>query len=146
MSQTVNEIMTKNVVSISSQQTIKEAAQLMKQHNIGSIPVVDNGQLQGIVTDRDITIRSTADGEADNTPVAECMTTDVTVANSNMDVHQVSNMMAEKQIRRLPVVENNQLVGMVALGDLAEQNIYQDEAEEALSSISTPAKPDKLKS
>ena len=69
MAQSINEIMTKNVVSVTSQQTIQEAAQLMKQHNIGVIPVIDNGQLQGIVTDRDITIRSTADGTEPNTPV-----------------------------------------------------------------------------
>lgn len=136
--------MTKNVVSMSSQQTVQEAAQLMKQHNVGVIPIVDNGQLKGIVTDRDIIIRSTADGGAANTPVSQCMTTNVTVANSNMDVHEVANLMAQNQIRRLPVVENNQLVGMVALGDLAEQNVYQSEAGQALSSISTPSQPDQL--
>lgn len=144
MTQSVNEIMTKDVVSVSSQQTIQEVAQLMKQHNIGVLPVIDNGQLQGIVTDRDITIRSTADGTGPNTPVSQCMTTGVTVANSNMDIHEVANIMAEQQIRRLPVVDNNQVVGMVAIGDLAEQDIYENEAGEALASISTPAKPDQL--
>lgn len=144
MAQSVNEIMTKNVVSISSKQSIQEAAQLMKKHNIGAIPVVDNGQLKGIVTDRDITIRSTAGGSAANTPVSQCMSTNVTVADSNMDIHEVANLMAQQQIRRLPVVENNQLVGMIAIGDLAEENIYQNEAGQALSSISTPAEPDQL--
>ena len=144
MPHSINEIMTKNVVSISSEQSIQEAANLMKQHNIGALPVVDNGQLKGIVTDRDITIRSTADGEAANTPVSECMTNNITAATSNMDVHEAADLMAKQQIRRLPVVDNNQLVGMVAIGDLAEQNIYEDEAGEALSSISTPSEPDQL--
>ncbi|WP_318036643.1 CBS domain-containing protein [Dethiobacter alkaliphilus] len=144
MTQTINQIMTKNVVSVSSQQTVQEAAQLMKQHNIGVIPVVDNGQLKGIVTDRDITIRSTAGGVNANTPVSQCMSTDVKFATSNMDVHEVANLMSQHQIRRLPVVENNQLVGMVAIGDLAEESIYKNEAGEALSNISTPAKPEQL--
>ncbi|MDW7685052.1 MAG: CBS domain-containing protein [Bacillota bacterium] len=144
MTQSVSQIMTKNVVSVSSQQSVQEAAQLMKQHNIGVIPVVDNGELKGILTDRDITIRSTADGDKANTPVSQCMSTDIKVATSNMDVHEVANLMAQYQIRRLPVVENNQLVGMVAIGDLAEENIYKNEAGDALSNISTPSKPDNL--
>lgn len=144
MAQSVNEIMTREVVSVSSEQTIQECAQLMKQHNIGVIPVVDNGQLKGIVTDRDITIRSTADGISPNTPVSQCMTSNVTCATSSMDVHEVANIMAQQQIRRLPVVENNQVVGMIAIGDLAEEAIYQNEAGDALASISTPAEPDNL--
>jgi len=144
MAHSISEVMTKNIVSVSSQQTIQEAAQLMKQHNIGAIPVVDSGRLKGIVTDRDITIRSTAGGVDANTPVSHCMSPNVTVANSNMEVQEVANLMAQHQIRRLPVVDNNQLVGMVALGDLAEQNIYQNEAGIALSSISTPAQPQQL--
>ncbi|RXJ01768.1 CBS domain-containing protein [Anaerobacillus alkaliphilus] len=145
MAQSINEIMTKNVVCVTPQQSIQECAQLMKQHNIGVIPVVENGQLQGIVTDRDITIRSTADGIGPNTPVSQCMTNNVTTASSTMDVHEVANIMAQQQIRRLPVVDNNQLVGMVAIGDLAETDIYQNEAGEALASISTPAEPDQLR-
>lgn len=144
MAHTVAEVMTKNVVSVSSRQTIRETAQLMKQHNIGVIPVIDNGLLQGIVTDRDITVRSTASGREANTPVSECMSTDVTVATANMEVQEVADLMATHQIRRLPVVENNRVIGMIALGDLAEQEIFQNEAGEALSSISTPAEPVRL--
>ena len=144
MHQSVREIMTANVVSVSSHQSIQEAAQLMKQHNIGVIPVVDHGQLKGIITDRDITIRSTAGGSAPHIPVSQCMTTNVTVAHPEMDVHQVADLMAQYQIRRIPVTENSQVVGMVALGDLAEEQIYQNEAGQALSSISTPAHPDQL--
>lgn len=144
MAHTVNEIMTKNVVSVSSQQTIREAAQLMKEHNIGAIPVIDKGRLKGIVTDRDITVRSTANSMDANTPVSECMSTDVTVVEANMAVQEAASLMAAHQVRRLPVVENNRVVGMIALGDLAEQEVFQNEAGEALSSISTPAQPEQL--
>ncbi|MBU8908677.1 CBS domain-containing protein [Desertibacillus haloalkaliphilus] len=144
MAQTLNEIMSKNVVSVSPQQSVQEAAALMSQYNIGSIPVVENGQLRGIITDRDITLRSTAQGSAANTPVSQCMTAGVTAGSPTMDVHQAAQMMAQNQVRRLPVVDNNGVVGMVALGDLAVQNIYQNEAEQALSNISTPSRPDQL--
>ncbi|WP_211295891.1 CBS domain-containing protein [Alteribacillus bidgolensis] len=133
--------MTQNVATISPQQTVQEAAALMSQYNVGSIPVVENGQLRGMITDRDITLRSTAQGVAPSTPVSQCMTQNLVFGNDNMDVHEAANLMAQNQIRRLPVVNNNQVVGMVAIGDLATQNIYQNEAGQALSSISTPSQP-----
>jgi len=141
MSQTLRDVMTTNVVSVSPQQSIQEAARLMREHNVGSLPVVENGQLRGIITDRDITIRSTAKGQEDQTPVAEVMTSSTVEGSPDMDVHQAAQLMAQHQIRRLPVVENNRLVGMVALGDLATESIYQDEAQEALADISSPSEP-----
>lgn len=141
MSQTVRDVMTTNVISVSPHQTVQEAAQLMKEHNVGSLPVVENGQLKGIITDRDITIRSTAQGKADQTRVSEVMTSSTVQVSPDMDVHRAAQLMAEHQVRRLPVVENNRLVGMVALGDLATEEIYQDEAQEALSQISSPSQP-----
>lgn len=141
MSQTLRDVMTTNVVSVSPQQTVQEAARLMKEHNVGSLPVVENGQLKGIITDRDITVRATAQGKEDETLVAEVMTSSTVEASPDMDVHQAAQLMAQHQIRRLPVVENNRLVGMVALGDLATREIYQDEAQEALSDISSPSEP-----
>jgi CBS domain-containing protein len=144
MTHSINEIMSKNVITISSEQTIQETALLMKQHNIGAIPIVDNGKLKGIVTDRDITVRSTAEGINPNAPVSQCMTKSITVADSGMDVHEVARIMSLQEIRRVPVVEKDKLIGIVALGDLAEVNIYQDEAEETLASISTPAHPENI--
>ncbi len=141
MSQTLRDIMTTNVVSVSPQQSIQEAARLMREHNVGALPVVENGQLKGIITDRDITIRSTAQGQEDNTPVSQVMSSSTVEASPDMDVHEAAQLMAQHQIRRLPVVENNRLVGMVALGDLATENIYQDEAQEALADISEPSEP-----
>ncbi|MGO4889707.1 CBS domain-containing protein [Anaerobacillus sp. MEB173] len=142
MAQTLQNLMTTNVATVSPQQSVQEAAKLMEQHNVGSIPVVENGQLRGIITDRDIALRATAHGIDSNTQVSECMTTDVVMANSSMDVHEAANLMAQRQIRRLPVVDNNQMVGIVAIGDLATVDIYENEAGEALSSISTPSKPE----
>lgn len=138
----IREIMTQNVASVSPNTTIQEAAQLMSQHNVGSLPVVENGQVRGIITDRDITLRSTADGKSNSEPVSNVMTSHIIAGNPNMSVDEASQMMAQNQIRRLPIVENNNIVGIVALGDLATQNIYNNEAGQALSSISTPSKPE----
>lgn len=141
MGQRLDSVMTKDVISVSPQQSVQEAARLMSQYNIGALPVVQNGQVQGMLTDRDITLRSTANGGDGTTSVADCMTKDnLALGNSNMDVNEASGLMAERQIRRLPVVDNNQMVGMVALGDLTKDNEPND-AGQALSSISSPSEP-----
>ncbi|HEY4549741.1 MAG TPA: CBS domain-containing protein [Bacillus sp. (in: firmicutes)] len=143
MPQSLKDIMSDSVITIKESQTVQEAAELMSQYNIGSIPVVNNsGQLAGIITDRDITLRTTAQGENPRTPVSEVMTAQTIVQGTpDMDVHQAADLMAQQQIRRLPVVENGHVVGMVALGDLAIQDQFANEAEEALQSISTPSAP-----
>ena len=142
MSQQLKEIMSQNVTTVTTQQSVQEAAELMSQQNVGSIPVVENGNCVGIVTDRDIALRAVSQGQSpQNTTVGTVMTSGVVTGTPEMDVHEAANLMAERQIRRLPVVENGQLAGIVALGDLATQNIYQNEAGEALSSISVPSSP-----
>ena len=142
MSQKLSDIMTQSVATVSPEQTVQEAAQLMSQHNVGSIPVVQNGNVVGIVTDRDIALRAVSQGQApSSTTVQTVMSSSLVTGTPQMDVHEAANLMSEQQIRRLPVVENGQLTGIVALGDLATQNIYQNEAGEALSQISTPATP-----
>lgn len=139
--QTLQNIMTHQVVSVSANQSVEEAAQLMSQYNIGAIPVVENGKVTGMVTDRDLTLRSTATGGNEKTPVSQVMTNEVICATPNMSVEEASQLMAQNQVRRLPVVENNQVVGMIALGDLATNQQYDSQAEETLSNISTPSKP-----
>ncbi|QOR67230.1 CBS domain-containing protein [Cytobacillus suaedae] len=143
MEQQLRNIMTSDVYTVKDSQTIQEAAALMSEHNIGAIPVVNNnGEIVGIVTDRDITLRATAQGEAAQTRVSEVMTAQQIVKGTpDMDIHQAAQLMAEQQIRRLPVVENGQIVGMVSLGDLAVNNQFDQDAEQALSSISTPSAP-----
>ena len=91
----------------------------------------------GMVTDRDILVRAIAQGkDPKTTKVNEMMTKEVSSVSPDTDIHQASDLMAESQIRRLPVVENNQLVGFLAIGDIAVQSIHVNEAGEALSGIS----------
>ncbi|MCG3420986.1 CBS domain-containing protein [Oceanobacillus jordanicus] len=145
MHQQLRNIMTSDVFTVSSTQSIQDAAKIMSDNNIGAIPVVDqSGSMVGIITDRDITLRSTAQGEAANTPVSEVMTAQKIVQGTpDMDVHEAVQLMSQQQIRRLPVTENGHVIGMVALGDLAVDNQYNNEAEQALSTISTPSAPQK---
>lgn len=137
---TIQECMTTNVETVSSNQTIKEAAAIMSQNNVGSIPVVDNGQLKGIITDRDITTRSTAQGGDNNTPISQVMSTNLVSGHTSMSTEEAAKVMAQHQIRRLPIVENNQLVGIVALGDLATNQMSDQAAGAALTNISEPNK------
>jgi len=132
----VKELMTTSVTCVRPDTSIEQVAKQMKQENVGSIPVCDDrGQVLGIITDRDIVIRSVSN---DNRPktAQEIMTKNLVVADPNMDTHQAALLMAKYQVRRLPVVENNQLVGMLAMADIARKPIYVDEAGDALSAIS----------
>jgi CBS domain-containing protein len=118
----------------------------MQKHNIGSVPVCSGRNLQGIVTDRDIIIRNVANGLNPKTSKAgQVMTTDVTCGNPNMSVEEASKIMAKHQIRRLPVVEADKLVGVVSLGDVAVNPEYDIEASEALTEISTPSRAFRLR-
>jgi CBS domain-containing protein len=136
----ISEIMTKDVVSLSVDDTVKHAAELMKEHNIGSLPVNTGEKVVGIVTDRDIILRCVAEGkDLKIQKVREIMTTNPVVANESLNVDDAARIMSERQIRRLPVVENNTLVGMVSLGDLAVEPNLKGEATEALSEISIPS-------
>lgn len=138
----IKEIMTKNVKTISEDCTIKEAAELMKSLNVGSIPVCNqSNQLVGMVTDRDMVIRGLTSGIDSNTPVSQVMSTNPVSISPDTGVHEAARVMATNQIRRLPVVENNEVVGIVSIGDLAVRDIYVNEAGDALSSISEPANP-----
>jgi len=136
----LKEIMSKEIASLSSDDSIKKAAQLMKQYNIGSLPVCKQKSVVGIVTDRDIALRSVAAGQnSSQQTVSEIMTANPVVGTPDMDVHEAVKIMSEKQIRRLPVVDNNSLVGFVSLGDISVEPTLQDNAEQALKNISQPA-------
>jgi len=135
----LKDIMSREIASINSNDSIEKAAQLMKQHNVGSIPVCSQNSVVGIVTDRDITLRSVASGQTNQQSVSEVMTANPVVGTPDMDVHEAVSIMSEKQIRRLPVVENNSLVGIVSLGDISVEPKLQDNAETALKNISKPS-------
>jgi CBS domain-containing protein len=141
----VRDIMTRNVAYINPEATVTEAARLMQKHNVGSVPVCDENGVIGILTDRDIVVRNVAHGtDPHMTKVKDVMTSQVRAATPDMDVEDVSTMMASNQVRRIPVVEDNRLVGIVSLGDMATDMRLDMEASEALSEISRPSRPEKL--
>jgi CBS domain-containing protein len=135
----VKEIMSKDVASVNTDDSVERAAQLMKQYDVGSIPVCQQQKVIGIITDRDIALRSIADGkDTKQQKVQEIMSSNPVVGNPEMDVDDAARIMSQKQIRRLPIVDNNSLVGIVALGDISVEPTEQRTAEEALKNISQP--------
>lgn len=136
----VKEIMSQDIISLNSEDSIERAAQVMKQFDVGSIPVCNQDKLVGIVTDRDIALKSVATGQNSNKQkISEVMTSNPVTGTPDMDVHEAARLMSEQQIRRLPILQNNNLVGMVSLGDISLEPSFQDNAEEALKNISKPA-------
>lgn len=138
----IKEIMTKSIATVNKEDNVQHAAQLMKNFNVGSIPVCDGEKVIGIITDRDITLRSFSNGtNVAKQCVRDVMTSNPVLGNPEMDVSEASRIMSERQIRRLPVVENDNLIGIVSLGDIAVDNATKSEAEYALSDISEPCTP-----
>jgi len=132
----IADIMSTDCVTLSQQANIQEAARLMRDHDIGFIPIVDGQRLVGVVTDRDLVIRGYADARSGSEPLSEVLTNDVRTVPSEMSVDEAASIMAAEQIRRLPVVSNGHLEGIVSIGDLAVREIFVNEAGEALSEIS----------
>lgn len=140
--ETLRDIMTTNVTYSNPQDPVMQAAQKMKQLNVGSIPVCDaNQNVIGMITDRDICLRCVADNLPNSTPVQQVMSQNVVTASPDMSVDKAAHLMSERQIRRLPVVENGKMVGIVAIGDLATRHPSAEEAGHALSDISSPSQP-----
>ena len=137
----IKNVMTKDVSTVNPSSNIGNAAQIMKDLNVGVVPVCNGSKAIGIVTDRDIVLRSIADGGDSNTPIDQVMSNQLVYGTPKMTTTEAAQIMAEKQIRRLPIVENGDLVGIVSLGDLAVQSKVDMEAGKALSNISTPSKP-----
>ena len=134
----LRDIMTKPVVRIHPEESVSVAARTLAHYNIGILPVCGgDGRLCGLVTDRDLVTRCLAAGRIPGTTmVRDVMTTRVISAQSDMDTGVAAGLMGREQIRRLPVVENGRLCGMVSLGDLAlrEETVY--DAGDALMEIS----------
>ena len=132
----VADIMSTDVTVIEPQQSLRVAAQLMKQLDVGSLPVCNGKRLLGMLTDRDIAVRAVADGLApDATCVSDVMTPEVEYCTEMQSTEEVMRQMGDKQLRRLPVVDaNHRLVGIVSLGDLAtRQNADIDDTVRAIS-------------
>lgn len=134
----LQQIMTQNVIRIHPKERIEVAARLLTQYNIGALPVCTaDGKLRGVVTDRDLVIRCMAAGKAPReTLVEDVMTTGLTVASPSMDTSAAASLMGRMQVRRLPVVEDGVLRGMVSLSDLAVRQETEPDAAGALAEIS----------
>ena len=131
-----------NCNNLNPEDTVDQAAHLMKEHNVGSIPVCSSEKVIGIITDRDITLRSVADENNSTTQkIRDIMSSNPVLGNPEMDVTEAGRIMGEKQIRRLPIVENNKLVGIISLGDIAVEPNLQDKAGCILSDVSEPSIP-----
>ena len=134
----LKEIMTQTVVKVHPQESVAVAARLLTHYNIGALPVCGNdGKLCGLLTDRDVVTRCMAAGRLpENTKVQEIMTNRLVTASPDMEVNAAAHLMGREQVRRLPVLENGKLCGMVSLGDLAIQGETVYDAGDALAEIS----------
>ena len=132
------EIMKEEVRLIHPERTLVEAAKKMQQFDIGALPVVDDGKVVGMITDRDILIRAVAEGGNPNeTKTGDVMTKDVVTAYDDQDVNEAGKLMKENQIRRLVILNrNNEISGMLSLGDLATAALDRSEKGEVLEKVS----------
>jgi CBS domain-containing protein len=139
----VSEVMTKSVHCIAPDATLQEAAARMKSLDIGPLPVWDNDRLVGMVTDRDITVRSSAEGEDPTViRVRDIMTPEVFSCSEDQSVEEAARLMQEKQVRRLVVLNRDKrLVGLVSLGDLIVETGDKQLAGSTLEAVSDPSFP-----
>jgi CBS domain-containing protein len=134
----ISEVMTREVQTVGPDQTAREAASFMLSADAGAIPVVDGDRLMGMITDRDIAVRGVGQGHGPDTPVREMMTNDIVAARMDDDVDEVAVRMSQAQVRRLPVIDDqDKLCGIVSLGDLT-QKAEDGTAEMALEGITEP--------
>ena len=135
----VRELMSNPVIRIHPEESVAVAARTLARYNIGILPVCGNdGRVCGLVTDRDLVTRCIASGRsASMTPVREVMTTQILSVRPDMDANMAAGIMGRAQVRRLPVLENGRLCGMVSLGDLAVRDETGLDAGDALGEISS---------
>jgi CBS domain-containing protein len=138
---TVSEIMTTEVQVIQPQETLRRAATLMQELDIGALPVCDGVRLQGMLTDRDITVYGVAEGlDPDSARVSDVMTENVEYCTADQDTKEIMRLMGDKQIRRLPVVDaEKNLIGIVSLGDLAVRQ--GEHIDDTVRQVSQPGNP-----
>jgi CBS domain-containing protein len=132
MAETVRDVMTSDPKSVDADATVKDAAELMANENIGNVLVVENGEVQGILTDRDIVLRVIAKGEGGDASVREAATSGVESLGPDDSLDDAIKKMEQADVRRLPVVEDGKPVGIVSLGDLA----VEKDRDSALADIS----------
>src|SRR5215210_3343812 len=134
------EIMTRSVTTGTREMSLRAVAALMRDGDMGSLPVVENGKLVGIVTDRDIVVRAVAEGRDAQAAIGEVMTTEIYAVRAEDFVFEAIRLMGDKQVRRVPVVnENSELVGIIAMADVALETEDEREIAETLEEISSGA-------
>ena len=116
----IRDLMTSNPATAEPSTTVVDAARIMASEDVGPVPIVEGGRLTGIVTDRDLVVRVLAESKDPNsTTVGEIASSDLTTVSPDTDLHEALDLMSASQVRRLPVVEGGQLVGIVAQADIA---------------------------
>lgn len=136
----VKDIMTATVDSIQSTDSIANAARRMAEDDVGTLPILSDGKLVGIVTDRDIAVRGVAAGISPQAPIRRVMSENVATCSPDDDIETVLALMSREQIRRMPVCNNReQVVGIVALADMAEHDPDKKEVTETLADICEPS-------
>ena len=136
----IRDVMTPNPRTVSPLDSIENAARIMRDEDTGVVPVVDNGRPVGVVTDRDIVVRAIAEHLHLNRPVRDIVTTNLVEARPDMSTREAAALMGEHQVRRLPVVENDRLVGIVSIGDIAVKEGKDSRVGDALQHISEGVK------
>jgi CBS domain-containing protein len=133
MAQRIRDVMTPDPVTCDAEDTVLDAARAMKDHAIGDVIIVDGGRICGVITDRDLVVRVMADGhDAAKTPLREVCTRQVATLEPDDDADRAVRLMSERAIRRIPIVERNNLVGVLSIGDLAMKR----DGQSALASLS----------
>ena len=133
-----SEIMTRDVRTATREMTLRDVAVMMRDGDMGSVPVVEDGRLVGIVTDRDIVVRCVADGRDTSTPVSEAMTTEIFSIKPDDFAFEAVRLMGDKQVRRVAVVsEDGQLAGIISMADVALETEDELEIAETLEEISS---------
>src|SRR6266540_3320857 len=129
----VRDAMAKTISTVAPTEPIKKVAQVMKQEDTGFVPVIQDGRILGVITDRDIVVRCLAGGHRDvlNEFVQDCMSTDVKTIEADADLEQAAQVMNRHEIRRLPVLERDRLVGILSHGNLVQATRSEGPADEA---------------
>jgi CBS domain-containing protein len=137
----IQDIMTRDVEVIPPEATLQEAAQKMKNRDIGALPVCENGRLKGMLTDRDITVVATALGmNPSQTAAGDIMSPEVLYCYGDEEVESAASLMEEKQVRRLPILDRDKrLIGIVSLGDVAKKTQDTLLSGQVLEKVSEPA-------
>jgi CBS domain-containing protein len=134
VTQVVRDVMSSHLVTCAPNTSIRDVAKKMRDEDIGDVVVTEGGQLRGIVTDRDLVVRCLADATADvsNAKISDCLSTDVLTVDAKTTTKEAAKLMAQRSVRRLPVVEDGRPIGIVSLGDLAMER----DPKSALAGIS----------